>query len=128
MRRHPERSAEMMRQAGVVTATALRGVLSHHERWDGGGYPQRFREREIPFEARCIAIADTFSAMTVDRAHQARVDPYDALLEMSGRPGGQFDPRLLRSFVLTIGSAQGAVTAAPRAAPGWARSRDSTAA
>ena len=128
MRRHPHRSAEMMRQAGVLTATALRGVLSHHERWDGGGYPQSLRAEQIPFEARCIAIADTFSAMTVDRAHQARVDPYDALLEMSGRPSGQFEPGLLRSFVLTLGAAQGSVVAAARAAPLWARNRDSTAA
>lgn len=106
MRAHPQRSVTIMRQAGALKAAVLGGVLSHHERWDGSGYPRALRGEEIPLEARCIAIADSYSAMTVDRAHQARVDPFDALYEMASSPDGHFDPALLRSFVLLMGSAR----------------------
>ena len=106
MHAHPQRSGAIMRQAGVVKAAVLGGVLSHHERWDGSGYPRALRGEEIPLEARCIAIADSYSAMTVDRAHQARLDPFDALSEMASSPDGHFDPALLRSFVLLMGSAR----------------------
>ena len=106
MRGHPRRSVAIMRQAGVLNAAVLGGVLSHHERWDGSGYPRTLRGGEIPLEARCIAIADSYGAMTVDRAHQARVDPFDVLNEMASTPDGHFDPALLRSFVLLLGAAQ----------------------
>ncbi len=106
MHAHPQRSVAIVRQAGVLKAAVLGGVLSHHERWDGSGYPQALRGEEIPLEARCIAIADSYSAMTVNRAHQARVDAFDALYEMASAPDGHVDPALLRSFVLLLGSAQ----------------------
>ena len=114
---HPERSVQIMRWAGVVTASALRGALSHHERWDGDGYPDRLRGEEIPFEARCVAIADAYSAMTVDRAFQARADRFDALMEMAGKPRGQFDPALLRSFISMLGAARGTEESGPAAQP-----------
>lgn len=116
MREHPRRSAEMMRQAGMVVATALRGVLSHHERWDGAGYPECLAGGQIPYEARCMAIGDTYGAMTVDRGFRARLDPFDALMEMSARPPGQFDPRLLRSFVMLLGTERDTTSPPDRAA------------
>ncbi len=106
MHAHPQRSGAIMRQAGVMKAAVLGGVLSHHERWDGSGYPRALQGEETPLEARCIAIADSYSAMTVDRAHQVRLDPFDALSEMASTPDGHFDPALLRSFVLLMGAAR----------------------
>ncbi len=99
MRQHSLRSAEIMHRAGIVNRAALRGAISHHERSDGSGYPDMLRGEDIPPEARHIAIADVFSAMTVDRAFQARVDPFDALTEMARDGGGGLDPALLRTFI-----------------------------
>jgi HD-GYP domain-containing protein (c-di-GMP phosphodiesterase class II) len=97
MLQHPRRSAERMRSSGVVLAQALRGALHHHERWDGAGYPDQQRGPDIPMEARYVAIADAFSAMTTDRPYRARRTPYDALTEMV--TDGGYEPRLLRVFV-----------------------------
>ncbi len=116
MREHPHRSEEIMRRAGVISATSARGVRSHHERWDGSGYPEWLRGRRIPFEARCIAIADAFAAMTVNRAFQARTDPYDALLQLLKQPGEQYDPLLLRSFVSVLSDVEGSAELAPKSA------------
>ncbi len=104
MRQHPHRSEQIMRRAGVITAMTGGGVRSHHERWDGSGYPGWLRGKRIPFEARCIAIADAFGAMTVNRAFQARIDPYDALLQLLEGPGEHHDPLLLQSFVTVLGN------------------------
>ncbi len=103
MRQHTLRSAEVMHRSGIVIPSALRATISHHERADGSGYPDMLRGDDIPIEARYVAIADIFSAMTVDRAFQARVDPFDALTEMSGERGGGLDSSLLRTFVQLVG-------------------------
>ncbi len=97
MLRHPKRSAERLRESGVVLAQAVRGALHHHERWDGSGYPEQRPGREIPVEARYVAIADAFSAMTADRPYRPTRSAYEALSEMV--TDGGFEPRLLRVFV-----------------------------
>ncbi|MPZ99560.1 MAG: HD domain-containing protein [Dehalococcoidia bacterium] len=98
MREHPARSAEIMHRCGIVEATALRGARHHHERWDGSGYPGGLRGEDIPPEARYLAIADAYSALTVDRPFSEHRDPFGALSEMA-QTAGQFEPRLLRLFV-----------------------------
>ena len=106
MRQHPLRSAEVMHRAGIVNRAALSGAISHHERSGGDGYPDMLRGNDIPVEARWIAIADVYSAMTVDRTFQARVDPFEALSEMSDSRSGGLDPTFLRAFVKMIASTQ----------------------
>lgn len=118
MRQHPLRSAEIMHRAGIVNRAALSGAISHHERSDGGGYPDTLRGNNIPIEARWIAIADVYSAMTVERTFQARVDPFEALSEMSDTRSGGLDPKFLRAFVQMIASTQEHETAFNRS--GWA--------
>lgn len=103
MHAHPSRSVDAMRRAGVAPAAAVRGVLSHHERGDGSGYPAHLVRADIPFEAQCIGIADAYSAMTAERTFRSRRDAYEALAEMAGA-GNQFDPGLLRRFVLLLRS------------------------
>ena len=104
MREHPQRSAQILRGAtGVIPARAMLAVLSHHERWDGGGYPAAIVGKLIRYEGRVVAIANAFSAMTVDGAFRVRVEPVEALGKMA-LPPGHFDPDLLRSFVLLLGS------------------------
>jgi HD-GYP domain-containing protein (c-di-GMP phosphodiesterase class II) len=98
MQRHPKLSVEYMHKAGIVSRLAQQGVLHHHERWDGTGYPDRLSRRAIPMEARYVAIADAYAALTVDRVFSERRDPYEALVAMLTNRG-QFEPRLLRVFV-----------------------------
>lgn len=76
------------------------GVLYHHVRFDGGGYPDHSHasRTEIPLEARVIAVADTFDALTSDRAYRKGLAP-DRALEIMGQVGGtQLDPSLVRIF------------------------------
>ena len=101
MRLHAERSAELLLHAGVGTTATVRAARHHHEWWDGGGYPARLAHDAIPLEARIVAIADAYAALTADRPHMAARPGYEALLEMA-RTTGQFDPGLLRLFITTL--------------------------
>lgn len=74
-------------------------VISHHEKWDGSGYPAGLAGKKIPLEARIIAIADTFDAMTTDRPYRKALQIDDALAEIKKCSGTQFDPSLVRSFI-----------------------------
>lgn len=71
------------------------GVLHHHERWDGKGYPAGLREEEIPLEARILAIADAFDAMTSSRAYREPLSFQDAYKNLLLGRGTQFDPKLI---------------------------------
>ncbi len=74
-------------------------VLHHHERWDGAGYPDRLAGDEIPLDARVIAVADAFSAMTSDRPYRAAMPVEEACAELERCAGDQFDPRVVSLFV-----------------------------
>jgi HD-GYP domain-containing protein (c-di-GMP phosphodiesterase class II) len=74
-------------------------VLFHHERWDGGGYPSGLRGHAIPVEARLLAIADAFDAMTSPRPYRLPLDPDHALAEIGCCAGTQFDPRIAELFL-----------------------------
>jgi HD-GYP domain-containing protein (c-di-GMP phosphodiesterase class II) len=78
---------------------ALPIVLFHHERWDGAGYPTGRRGDRIPLEARLLALADSFDAMTSDRPYRPARSVDDALDEVERCAGSQFDPRLAEFFV-----------------------------
>ncbi|GEM_PF-859480 len=79
-------------------ADALSGVRSHHERWDGNGYPDGLAGTAISRLARMIAIADTYDAMTSDRPYRKGLDMDTALQEIVKGAGTQFDPYLATSF------------------------------
>jgi putative nucleotidyltransferase with HDIG domain len=74
-------------------------IHSHHERWDGNGYPRGLVGDETPLGARVVAVADAFDAMTRNTPHGARRTPEDALKELEACAGTQFDPRVVRLFV-----------------------------
>ncbi len=78
---------------------ALPGILHHHERYDGKGYPKGLKGNEIPLIARIIAIADTFDALTSDRAYRSGIHPESAFEIMKKESGRQLDPNLLDLFV-----------------------------
>lgn len=73
-------------------------VLSHHERWDGNGYPRGIKEDEIPLKSRIIAIADAYDAMTSERTYRSIVTKEEALEEIVANSGTQFDPELVKIF------------------------------
>ncbi|MHC4661452.1 MAG: HD domain-containing phosphohydrolase [Planctomycetota bacterium] len=74
-------------------------ILSHHERWDGTGYPQGLAGTEIPLVARIIAIADTLDAITTDRPYRERSSIEEAVGEIENNRGSQFDPVLVDAVV-----------------------------
>ncbi len=77
-------------------------VLSHHERYDGTGYPQGLREDEIPLAAQIIAVADAYQAMTAARPYRAAMSSKDALRELRANAGTQFNPVVVEAFIATV--------------------------
>ncbi len=82
-------------------------ILSHHERWDGKGYPQGLKGKQIPVIARIFAIVDAFEVMTHERPYADRFDTSKALDEIRKNAGKQFEPHLVDKF-LTVFSKAGA--------------------
>jgi HD-GYP domain-containing protein (c-di-GMP phosphodiesterase class II) len=78
-------------------------VLHHHERWDGGGYPDRLAGEEIPLGARIIFVADAYDAMTSNRLYRPRRSPEAALAELLACAGTQFDPTVVAAFEAELG-------------------------
>jgi putative nucleotidyltransferase with HDIG domain len=102
IRRHPGAGAWMLRAIGVANE-ALPGVLFHHERWDGGGYPAGLAGESIPLEARILAVADAFDAMTSIRPYRGLRQVSDALEELQRCAGSQFDPSIADVFICLAG-------------------------
>jgi GAF domain-containing protein len=74
-------------------------VKYHHERWDGGGYPDGLKGECIPLLARLISVADAFDAMTTDRPYRKAMSKEDALAEIDAGLGSQFDPDIGKAFI-----------------------------
>jgi diguanylate cyclase (GGDEF)-like protein/putative nucleotidyltransferase with HDIG domain len=77
-------------------------ILYHHERWDGGGYPEGLKGEEIPIEARILAIADSFEAMTSARPYRPALSHEEVVKELRQGAGVQFDPKLVETFISII--------------------------
>ena len=98
IRSHPEAGVRILaRQADF--RFAIPHVLFHHEHWDGRGYPSGRRGDEIPLEARVLAVADAFDAMTSPRPYRPALPVRDALAEIERCAGTQFDPIVAGVFV-----------------------------
>ena len=78
-------------------------IGSHHERWDGGGYPRGQQGQEIPLAARVFSIADSFDAMTHEQPWRAAMTAELALEEMERGAGAHFDPELVAVFLDELG-------------------------
>ena len=98
IQRHPEIGAKIISSVKDLT-DVTRCVRFHHEALDGSGYPGHLKYREIPLESRVIAIADTYDAMTSDRAYRKGLGHARAMQEIRDYSGRQFDPEMARVFL-----------------------------
>jgi len=98
IRQHPRIGYEILNGIPAV-AEALPGVLHHHERYDGRGYPDGLCGEDIPVMARVLALADTFDAMSSNRAYRSARSREEVLAEVERCAGAQFDPELAHTFV-----------------------------
>jgi putative nucleotidyltransferase with HDIG domain len=98
---HPMRGLEIVRQIGFLTE-ALDGIMHHHERMDGKGYPMGLAGDEIPEFARVIAVADAFDSMTSTRSYRGARSVEEAVAELRKCSGMQFDPVLVDAFIAAL--------------------------
>ncbi|SEL33154.1 putative two-component system response regulator [Roseateles sp. YR242] len=103
MRRHPQIGAEILgdHTTGLL-GLARRIALSHHEKWDGSGYPEGLAGEAIPEEARIVAIADVFDALTSVRPYKRAWTPEAAVDHLREQSGKHFDPRLVELFISVL--------------------------
>lgn len=102
VRKHPEIGYRIA-LASPELAYIADGILCHHERWDGKGYPQGLWGESIPVSARIIALVDSFDAMTNDRVYKKAMSTADALQEIADHAGTQFDPDVVKAFLRIMG-------------------------
>ncbi|MDY0257081.1 diguanylate cyclase [Gudongella oleilytica] len=105
LRRHPEMGYRIA-MASMDLAAIADYILSHHERWDGKGYPSGLKGEEIPLLSRIIAIIDAYDAMTGGRPYRERLTREDAIVEIMDNAGTQFDPDLAEVFVRLLKSGE----------------------
>jgi HD-GYP domain-containing protein (c-di-GMP phosphodiesterase class II) len=101
MTQHPLLGLAFLRD-DFIPPRAKAVIRSHHERWDGSGYPSGLIGEEIPLFARIAAVADAFDALTNDRHHAERVSPDEAVERIGSEAGSSFDPRVVEAFVEAI--------------------------
>lgn len=99
MRSHPDLGVAILKHIDAIK-DCLVAVLHHHERYDGGGYPAGLKGENIPLDARILAVADAYDAMTSERPYRCgKMTCEQALAELTSCAGKQFDPRVVEVFV-----------------------------
>jgi putative nucleotidyltransferase with HDIG domain len=101
MRKHPEIGESMLKDIAFLSPV-LPAVRHHHERWDGGGYPDGLTREDIPVTARVITVCDSFDAMTSDRPYRRAMRFQDAVAELKKNSGTQFDPDCVELFLRIV--------------------------
>lgn len=101
MKHHPAIGCRMIKDLPGMNDVA-EAILSHHERWDGKGYPRGIADSQIPLTARILSLVDAFDAMTHDRPYRKAMKNEKALNEILRCRGTQFDPRLSDEFIRFI--------------------------
>jgi two-component system, cell cycle response regulator len=100
VRTHPEIGAEVLSGPGLEDLSTW--IAAHHERPDGRGYPNGLTEGEIPLEAKILAVADAYEAMTAERSYSPGVGAKTARVELLRCAGTQFDPRVIAAFMAVL--------------------------
>jgi HD-GYP domain-containing protein (c-di-GMP phosphodiesterase class II) len=98
---HPVVGADIL--APVPFLYGVRTIVRHaHEHWDGSGYPDGLKERQIPLGARIVLAVDAYQAMTSDRPYRARLSDREAAAELSAGAGSQFDPEVVEALLSVL--------------------------
>jgi putative two-component system response regulator len=100
MRKHPEIGAEIIghHSSGLLRMAHLM-ALTHHEKWNGTGYPYQLEGEDIPIEGRIVAIADVFDALTSERPYKKAWSTEDAVAHLKAEAGQHFDPNFISLFL-----------------------------
>jgi HD-GYP domain-containing protein (c-di-GMP phosphodiesterase class II) len=106
MQTHTVIGEQMLSGVAVLRGEGLRIVRSHHERWDGKGYPDGLARDELPLAARVFAVADTLDAMTSDRPYRRALRWDAAHEEIVSLRAKQFDPDVVDAFIECEGALQ----------------------
>ncbi len=101
MRLHPEKGVAILAPIDQLQSV-LPGILYHHERYDGTGYPRGLKGKKIPLEARIITVADSYDAMVSERPYKKGFKITDALTELREHAGSQFDPLVVECFCVYV--------------------------
>jgi len=101
MRRHVKKGVEFLQPLGGALSRILPIVLAHHERFDGSGY-ESIKGEEIPLEARVLAVADAYDALTSDRPYRRAITPFEAKEIILKGKGSSFDPRVVDAFAVAF--------------------------
>lgn len=106
MKKHPEIGFRIAMASPELVSIA-EYILTHHEHWDGKGYPQGIIGEEIPLLSRILAVADAYDAMTQDRIYRKAIPPKEAIAEIRENAGTQFDPNIASIFIEIIYKKEG---------------------
>jgi diguanylate cyclase len=101
IKKHPETGYQILKAVDEY-ACLSEFILYHHERWDGHGYPAGLKQEEIPLQARMIAVADAYEAMTAKRPYQKIRTTEEAKAELKRCSGTQFDPKIVEIFLKLV--------------------------
>jgi len=103
VRKHPEIGAGIIGEhKDPLLEQARIMALTHHERWDGTGYPKKLKGNDIPVPGRIMAVADAFEAMTSTQRHRSPIATVDAAKKISAEGGKQFDPSVVAAFLKVV--------------------------
>lgn len=102
MQKHPALGYEFLRDHSDLPVTSYVGVLQHHERYDGTGYPYGLKGQEISMFARIISVADVYDALSSDRPYRKAILPSNAMEFIMGGMGSYFDPECVETFVRKV--------------------------
>lgn len=101
MKKHPEIGYRIARASHKLSRIADY-ILSHHERWDGMGYPRGLKGEDIPLLSRILSVADAYDAMTEDRIYRKALSKEEAIEEIRRNSGSQFDPLIANIFIESV--------------------------
>ncbi|MCL6635168.1 MAG: HD domain-containing protein [Peptococcaceae bacterium] len=108
VRLHPLFGAQLLQKSKSdrVNREVITGVMHHHERWDGAGYPHGLEGMDIPIVSRILAVADSYDAMTSYRPYKSCLKKTGGLMELQRHAGTQFDPEVVAVFLRLMSSGE----------------------
>ena len=114
---HPAEGERMLKRVGGFMLEVGQIVRSHHERWDGGGYPDGLAGEAVPVESRIVSCCDAWNAMRTDRSYRRAMPVAAAVAQMHENSGTQFDPAVVRALLSVVETTAPAPGTEARAAP-----------